>query len=210
MVQKDILLEKRRQYSIYGAVLYVFSTTFIVYLSMGQPEDLVWNGLFWVLQLFICVNSVAKGFLQESHGRMLYFYSLCWPTDFILGKLLFNALLMLMMGIFSLGVFALLLGNPLSKTGMFLGISLLGGTGLGLVFTFLSAIAAKARQSAALMAILGFPIIVPQLLLLMKLSVPAFSDVVQEGWWQLLFSLIGLDVLVVALALILYPFLWKD
>jgi heme exporter protein B len=45
-----------------------------------------------------------------------------------------------------------------------------------LVFTFLSAIAAKAQQNAAIMAILGFPIIIPQLMLLMQLSNTVFSD----------------------------------
>ena len=74
LVRKELLLETRQQYTLYGIFLYVASTIFVVYLSMGQPEDKVWNGLFWVIQLFVCVNAVAKSFLAESRGRMLYFY----------------------------------------------------------------------------------------------------------------------------------------
>jgi heme exporter protein B len=92
----------------------------------------------------------------------------------------------------------------------FVGITILGGASLGLVFTFLAAIAARAQQSAALMAIMGFPIIIPQILLLMKIAIPAFSDVILEGWSKLFFTLIGLDVLIITLAIILFPFLWKD
>ena len=84
LIRKDILLETRQQYTFYGVLLYIASTTFVVYLSMGHPEDKVWNGLFWVLQLFVCINAVAKSFLQDSKGRMLYFYSIAGPTDFIL------------------------------------------------------------------------------------------------------------------------------
>ena len=65
LLKKDFLLELRQQYTLYGIILYVVTTIFVVYLSMGQPDDQVWNGLFWVIQLFVCVNAVAKSFLQE-------------------------------------------------------------------------------------------------------------------------------------------------
>jgi heme exporter protein B len=210
LVQKDLLLETRQQYTLYGILLYVASTIFVIYLSMGQPEEMVWNGLFWVIQLFVCVNAVAKSFLQESRGRMLYFYSIAGARDFVLAKLLFNLLLMLVMSLMALVLFTILLGNPLQNALQFALITCLGGVSLSLVFTFLAAIAAKAQQSSALMAIMGFPIIIPQLLLLMKISTAAFSAVIQAGWWQMVLLLVGLDILVVALAVILFPFLWKD
>jgi heme exporter protein B len=153
LLKKDVLLEIRQQYSFYGVLLYVISTIFVLYLAMGQPEDDVWNGLFWMIQLFVCVNAVAKSFLQESRGRMLYFYSVAGPIDFILSKLLFNALLMLVMSIMSLLLFLVLMGNPLRQPLQFVGLATLGGVSLSLVFTFLAAIASKAQQQAALMAI---------------------------------------------------------
>ena len=210
LFKKDLLLEIRQQYSFYGVILYVTCTIFVLFLAMGNPEDDVWNGLFWMVQLFVCVNAVAKSFLQENRGRMLYFYSVSGAKDFILSKLLFNGLLMLTMSILSLGIFMLLLGNPLHHLFQFIIIACLGGISLSLVFTFLAAIASKAQQQAALMAIMGFPIIIPQLLLLMKISKPAFSSVVQGGWWKMVGLLVGLDVMVILLAVILFPFLWKD
>jgi heme exporter protein B len=210
LMQKDLLLETRQQYTLYGILLYVASTIFVVYLCMDQPEDKVWNALFWVIQLFVCINAVAKSFLQENRGRMLYFYSIASPVDFVLSKLIFNALLMVVMSLLSLGIFTLLLGNPLENWLLFIFISSFGGMSLGLVFTFLAAIASKAQQQAALMAIMGFPLIIPQLLLLMKISSTAFASVIQSGWWQMVLLLGGLDLMVIALAVILFPFLWKD
>jgi heme exporter protein B len=178
-------------------------------MAINDPESNVWNGLFWVIQLFICINAVAKSFLQESRGRMLYFYSIASPRDFILAKLLFNSLLMLVMSLLSLLLFTLFLGNPIQKAGTFIGLVLLGGWSLSLVFTFLAAIAAKAQQNAAIMAVLGFPLIIPQLLLLMQLSNTAFKQDLMIPLNTILL-LIALDILIVLLAVILFPFLWKD
>ena len=210
LLKKDALLEIRQQYSFYGVLLYVISTIFVLYLAMGRPEDEVWNGLFWMIQLFVCVNAVAKSFLQENRGRMLYFYSIAGAVDFILSKLLFNALLMLVMSIMSLLLFLVLMGNPLRQPLQFVGLATLGGVSLSLVFTFLAAIASKAQQQAALMAILGFPIIIPQLLLLMKIATIAFSSVIQAGLAKMVLLLVGLDAMVIVLSVILFPFLWKD
>ncbi|HUR66589.1 MAG TPA: heme exporter protein CcmB [Chitinophagaceae bacterium] len=209
LLRKDVLLEIRQQYSFYGVLLYIGSTIFVLFNAMDEPESKVWNGLFWVIQLFICINAVAKSFLQESKGRMLYFYSVASPTSFILAKLLFNSLLMLVMSLLTLLLFALFLGNPIQKAGEFIGLVLLGGWSLSLVFSFLAAIAAKAQQNAAIMAVLGFPLIIPQLLLLMRLSNAAFAPLLTIPIASVL--LLGvLDLLVVLLAVILFPFLWKD
>ncbi len=210
LVKKDLLLEMRQQYTLYGVLLYVASTIFVIYLTMGQPDDAVWNGLFWIIQLFVCVNAVAKSFLQEGRGRMLYFYSIVGPVQFVLSKLIFNAILMLVMSLLSLAICTLLLGNPLVHVLSFIGIAALGGLSLSLVFTFLAAIAAKAQQQSAMMAIMGFPLIIPQLLLLGKIAGTGFSSAIQAGWWQMVLMLVGMDILVIALAIILFPFLWKD
>jgi heme exporter protein B len=209
LFKKDLLLEVRQQYSFYGILLYIGATIFVLYMAINEPEAKVWNGLFWVIQLFICINAVAKSFLQESRGRMLYFYSIASPGDFVLAKLLFNSLLMLMMSMLSLLLFSVFFGNPMEKIWQFIGLVLLGGWSLSLVFTFLAAIAAKAQQNAAIMAVLGFPIIVPQLLLLMRLSNAAFAPLLTIPVGTVLL-LVALDVMVILLAVILFPFLWKD
>lgn len=211
LLKKDFLLELRQQHTFYGILLYVASTIFVLYLAIGRPESTVYNGLFWVIQLFVCVNAVAKSFLQETKGRMLYFYSIAGPVNFIVGKMIYSVVIMLLMVLLSLILFWILLGNPIMNQLQFIGIACLGGLSLSLVFTLMSAIAAKAHQNAAIMAILGFPLIIPQILLLMRLSKAAFGEVFREGaLMQISLLLTGLDLLVIVLAVILFPFLWKD
>ena len=211
LLKKDILLEFRQKHTFYGILLYIASTIFVLYLSIDRPDANVWNGLFWVIQLFICVNAVAKSFLQESRGRMLYFYSIASPVEFIIAKMFYNLLLMILMSLLSLLLFVIFLNDPVDNILRFIGIVVLGGASISIVFTLMSAIAAKAQQNAALLAILGFPVILPQLLLLMRLSKAAFAEVFKEGAVLKLTGLVaGLDVLVIAMALILFPYLWKE
>jgi heme exporter protein B len=209
LIKKDFLLELRQQYSFYGLLLYGASTLFLLFMALESPEATVWNGLFWITQLFICINAVAKAFLQESKGRMLYYYTLNHPTNFILAKLLYNGILMMAMSAISLLFFLLLMGNPVDKMSAFIGLVFLGGFSLSLVFGFLAAIAARAQQNAAIMAILGFPVIIPQVVLLMRLSSTAFSPLLTIPTPTVLL-LLALDALVMLLAVILFPFLWKD
>lgn len=211
LLQKDILLEWRQKHTFYGILLYIASTIFVLYLSIDRPDANVWNGLFWVIQLFICVNAVAKSFLQESRGRMLYFYSIASPVEFIIAKMIYNLLLMVLMSLLSLLLFVIFLDDPIDNSLWFMGIVVLGGASISIVFTLMSAIAAKAQQNAALIAILGFPVILPQLLLLMRLSKAAFAEVFRQGAvFELSLLITGLDILVIAMAVILFPYLWKD
>lgn len=211
LLKKDLLLELRQQHSFYGILLYVASTIFLVKLSLDNPAADVWNALFWIIQLFVCVNAVAKSFLQEGRGRMLYFYSISAAKEFIIAKLIYNIILMLLMSLLSLALFFILLKNPLSNPVQFVGIVCIGSISLSLVFTLLAAIAAKAQQNAALMAILGFPLIVPQLLLVIRLSKVAFGEAFRSGaLFQLTMLIVGFDVMVLLLSIILFPFLWKD
>lgn len=211
LLKKDFLLELRQQHTFYGILLYVASTIFVLNLAMGRPNAVVYNGLFWMIQLFVCVNAVAKSFLQEGRGRMIYFHTISGPVEFIIAKLIYSAIIMLLMTLVSLILFYLLLGNPVSGQWQFIAIATLGGFSLSLVFTLMAAIAAKAQQNAAIMAILGFPLIIPQLLLLIRLSKSAFGEVFEQGaLLQISLLLTGLNLMVIVLAIVLFPFLWKD
>lgn len=209
LFKKDVLLEIRQQYAFYGVVLYVGATNFVLYMAIEHFDAPVWNGLFWIIQLFISINAVAKSFLQESEQRMLYYHTITNPLNFILAKILFNTVLMLIMNGLSLLLFSLFMGYPVVNATLFLFLVFLGGWSLSLVFTMLAAIAARARQNAAIMAILGFPIIIPLLLMLMKLSGSVFE---KQGVFSLftLLILVAMDVLIILLSVVLFPFLWKE
>ncbi|MEO6832766.1 MAG: heme exporter protein CcmB [Chitinophagaceae bacterium] len=210
LVTKDLIQEWRQKHTLYGVVLYIGSTVFAVYMMAGRPEADVWNVLFWLTQLFVTVNSVARSFLQEPAQRFRYYYSIVKPQTFLLAKMLYSVILQLGMTLVSLLLFALLLGLPIIQVKLFFLVAAIGSISLSIIFTFLSAIAAKAGQNAALMAILGFPLITPLLMMLSKLAQNAIAPMYFPGWWKLATVVLGLDLMVLFLGLILFPFLWKE
>ena len=210
LVRKDLLIEWRQKHTLFGVLLYVGATVFVIYMMSGQPEAKTWNALFWLTQLFVAVNSVAKSFLQEHPNRFRYYFTLVKPATFLLAKMIYSIVLMLIMSLLSLFLFSVLLGWPLSQSLLFVIIASVGSLSLSTVFTFLSAIAARAQQNAALMAILGFPLVTPVLMMLSNLALKAISPVYQPGWWILALTLLALDALVILLGVILFPFLWQE
>ncbi|GAA4456368.1 MAG: heme exporter protein CcmB [Chitinophagaceae bacterium] len=211
LIRKDALIEWRQKHTLFGVLLYVGSTVFAVYMMLnGQSDPKVWNALFWLLQLFVSVNAVAKSFLQESQARYRYYFTLVAPGSFMAAKMIYNIVLQLLISLLTLGLFSLMLGNPLKQASLFIAVASIGSVALSGVFTFLSAIAAKANQNAALMAILGFPIITPVLMILSRLAVKTVMPVYQEGWGTLAGVMGGLILLIFVLSLILFPFLWKE
>ncbi len=203
-------MEWRQKHTLFGVLLYVGSTVFVIYMMTGQPEAKVWNALFWITQLFTAVNSVAKSFLQEHANRFRYYYTLVNPVIFLIAKIVYSTVLMCIMSLLSLLLFSVMLGWPVYQTIVFILITLTGSISLSAVFTFLSAIAARANQNSALMAILGFPLVTPVLMILSKLAVSSLGPVYVTGWWSLAMVLILIDLLVIALGIILFPFLWQE
>lgn len=211
LFKKDLLLELRQQYTFYGIVLYIACTIYVLFLAMNEPEAAAWNALFWINLLFISINAVAKSFLQEGRGKMLYYYTIASARHFIIAKLLYNILLMLVMSLLSLLTFSFFLGSPFNNAISFIGLTCLGGISISLVFTLLAAIASSANQNAAIMVIMGFPVIIPQLLLLVRISKQAYGEIFKEGAIMQMVLLLGaLDIMVVVMCMILFPFLWKD
>ena len=204
------MMEWRQKHTLFGVLLYVGATVFVVYMMSGQPEARTWNALFWLTQLFVAVNSVAKSFLQEHPTRFRYYFKLVRPATFMLAKMTYSIVLMLIMSLVSLLLYYLMLGWPLEQGGLFVVITMAGSISLSAVFTFLSAIAARAQQNSALMAILGFPLVTPVLMILSRLALKALTPVYMPDWWGLALVLLALDALVVLLGVILFPFLWQE
>jgi heme exporter protein B len=210
LVRKDLLQEWRQKHTLYGVLLYLGSTIFAIYMMAGQPPANQWNILFWLCQLFVIVNSVARSFLGEPPARFRYYFTLVAPQKFLLAKMLYSVVMQALMTGLSLVLFGTLLGWPLVQPQLFCLVAMLGSFSLSVVFTFLSAIAARAGQHAALMAILGFPLITPILLILSRLAQKALAPVFQPDWWKLAAVLVSLDGLVLLLGLVLFPFLWQE
>ena len=210
LLHKELLMELRSSYAISGILLYVFATVFVVYRVFIRLEPNAWNAMFWIVLLFASVNAVVKSFVQESGARQLYYYTLMNPLAVVLSKMIYNTSLLTIISLLVWLGFSFLGDSPVRETGMFLLAILLGSLGFSITFTFISAISVKADNSATLMAILSFPLVIPILMTVLKLTAGALRLMRDTAINQDIIILLGIDLLLIAMAIVLYPFLWRD
>ncbi|MGD1841943.1 MAG: heme exporter protein CcmB [Thermonemataceae bacterium] len=214
LIYKEIILEWRQKYAFNGLMLYIVGAIMIAYLSFSlhqnQLNPITWNALFWIILLFSAVNTIAKSFMQERANRLLYYYILASPQAIIIAKIIYNILLMLFISFVGIGGYSLVLGNPVQDLPMFVGNLLLGALGFSSTLTMVSGIAAKANNNVTLMAVLSFPILIPMLLLLIRVSKNALDGLDRTTSFNELVTLGAMNLIVIVISLLLFPLLWRS
>ena len=115
-----------------------------------------------------------------------------------------------MISALAFGTYSIVAGNPVFDYPLFALVLLLGSFGFSITFTFTASIAAKANNSATLMAILSFPVILPVLLTLIRLSQIALRIIQDTSYKKDIVNLLAIDAILITLTFILFPFIWKD
>ena len=210
LIKKELLLEWRSKYTLNGVLLYVVSTVFVCFLSFVSVDKITWNALFWIIMLFASINAVSKSFLQESKGRQLYIYTIASPTALILSKTIYNVLLMTLLTVIALCFYMLVFTTVPEDLPMYFLATLLGSLSFSTIFTMVSAIASKAGNGGMLMAILSFPVIIPVLVVLIKLTKNAIDGLDRSVSWDEVGILLVINVLVMVVSLLLFTYLWRD
>jgi heme exporter protein B len=214
LIRLEAALDLRQRAAWGGMLLYVVSAVYVCFLAVrGGLGTATWNALFWIILLFAAFNALARSFQREDAGRQLYLYTLVDPRSVVLARSLYNGATMILLSLLSLLFFTLFLGSqPLegADLGQFLMAVVLGGIGFAAVLTLISAIAARAGNGLGLMAVLGFPLVLPMLLAVMRVSKLSLDGVAWSVTSTYFGGLILLDVITVTLAWLLFPYLWRD
>jgi heme exporter protein B len=214
LIMKDIILEWRQKYAFNGMVLYVVSTVFMCYISFklktNSIEAITWNTLFWIIILFSAVNSITKSFIQEKAGRQLYYYQIAKPSSIILAKIIYNFILMIFLGFLGFFIYSVFMGNKAENLWLYLLSLTLGALGFSASLTLIAGIASKSDNTAGLMAVLSFPILLPMLSMLIKLSKNAMDGLAFSSSCDEILVISGIDLIVITLSYMLFPFLWKS
>src|SRR5690606_29254905 len=170
LIQKDIVLEWRSKYAINGILLYVVSTVFVCYQAFKSVDPTTWNALFWIILLFASINAINKSFVQESHGRQLYYYTIASAKAVILSKIIYNMLIMLLLSSIAYLVYSIIFHNPSGDPMLYLGVVALAAIAFAAVFSMVASFSAKAANNTTFMAILSFQIFIPIPLVLIRVS----------------------------------------
>lgn len=213
LVKKEMQLEWRQKYAIHGLLLYLASTIFVCYLSFKAKNQAInpitWNTLFWIILLFTAVNAVGKSFTQESSQRSIFYFTLVRPESVIYSKIIYNSLILLLISFIGFVFYSWVMGNPVGNLPLYFLTLLLGSIGFASTLSLVAGIAAQGENTPTLMAVLSFPIIIPLLLLLLKMSKSALDGIAITENWDEIAILSSLDVIVIVLSGILFPYIWR-
>lgn len=208
--RKDVAIEWRQKSAIASMLIYVLSTVFVInYVFNGSLEPETWLAIYWIVLLFVVVNLTMHAFSDEAEHQFYYLRTLAPPFTILAAKMLYNLFYFLILSVLTLAVLTLFFGFPVEVAGKFITVVTFGSIGLSNLFTMLSAITARVRN-VALLAVLGFPIVIPLLLITIKTSAKTLDEVLVINYQQQLWALIALNVIIVALSLILFTYLWRD
>jgi heme exporter protein B len=214
LLKKELLLELRQKYALGGILLYIISTIFVCYLTFTNITQVpTWNALFWIIMLFTATNAIAKSFVQETDGRQLYLYTLVSPQAVIIAKIVYNIILKLVLSILGLATYATFIGSHVLQEAnlpMFFSALIIGSIGFACMLTMVSAIASRTNNNAGLMAILGFPIMLPLLMALIRFSKAALAGLDWSVGWKNGLLILVINVMVAALSYLLFPYLWRE
>jgi len=214
LLRKELLLEWRQKHALAGVLLYVVATVFVCYLGFQRIESTsTWGGLLWVTGLFTAFNAMQKTFSSETPGTQLYLYTLASPRSIILAKAMYNAIFVAILNLVSVLFFMLFFGFEVLQSVdwmQFLIGLLLGSTGLGLALTFIAGIAFKSEGGVGLVAILGFPVIMPLLITIVRHTSLALEGASVSTNGLNLMVLLVLNVVSFVLSFVLFPYLWRE
>lgn len=214
LVAKEIKLELRQKYVLGSILLYIVSVVFVCYLTFKQIMDVqLWNSLFWIIVLFSTFNSLSKTFSHEQGVGAIYLYSLASPQAVILSKIIYNFLLTLVLNFLALIIYIIFIGSlALENANLFtlLLVIILGSFGLASIITMVAGIASKTENSIGIMSILGFPIILPFLLTVLKFSRNALDGISWSVNYEYALVSLLINLMVISLAYILFPYLWRE
>ena len=217
LVYKDLMKEYKNKYSLGGLMLYIVSAIAVVYFTLNYThqtkniEATIWSILFWLIILFATIQTIANTFFKELEGEQYYYYYLVPPQQYILAKMIFNFFFSVLLGLLAFIIFSVMIGNPIVWNGYFIATLLLGNAAFSFLFSLMGAIANKAGKNTTLLAVLGFPIIIPSLIFITKLTAACIS--VDPSFALLhnnLMVLGAFDLIQIALAYILFPYIWRS
>jgi heme exporter protein B len=214
LIQKEFTLELRRKSVIAGISLYLVCIIFICYLTFSLRQNSIneatWSALFWLSILFANVNGIAKSFIGEKKGLLIYYYAVASPQAVILSKIIYNVLLSFALSLAGYLLFTVFIDNPLQDPGLFILTLFLSSVGFASCFSLISAIASKSDNSNVLMAVLSFPVIIAVLLMSIRITKNALDGLERAASHDELWNLLAINCIMAALAYLLFPYIWRS
>jgi heme exporter protein B len=194
--------------------MFVITTISIILFSLGSEGASLnaLSGMLWVAIFFAAMSGLSRTFVtEEERGTSMTLQLVASPAAVLIGKLLFNLVLVIVLNIFVVLLYSAFISDFIVKTySIFFGMVFLGSLGFAAAATIIAAIIARANTKGTLYPVLAFPILLPLLLTVINGTRLATEGAYFEealGEFNILISYI---VVIVAVSYVLFDYIWKD
>ena len=169
-------------------------------------------GLIWVTMFFSATTGLGRSFVsEEERGTTLLLRLTVAPTPVYLGKLLINLGLALATNLLIALMFQVMMTGVVVQSGVsFLAVVLMSSLGFAAALTIIAAIIARSSSKGALYPVLGFPVILPLMILGTDLLERAMLGDAVSTLANGLGMLALYTAAIIAVSWILFDLLWKE
>jgi len=214
ITKKEFLVELRTRYALTSGGLFVLTTLSVIVFS--TTNDVITSGIFsgflWIVMFFTTMTLTGKIFIEEEEkGTSLYLRSIAEPNAIFVGKLYYaittsvvvNSIAALLLPVFVTEV-------TIQNITQYLMVVLLGSIALAAVTTILSSIISKANSKNGMLPILGFPILLP--IVVVGVEATYFS-IHSVDWNTMVNSLLFMGAysgVIIVVSLWVFPIIWLE
>ncbi len=211
---KDAAQELRRRVAVASVFLFAATSLTLVSFAVGpfglpaEARPALHAALLWILLFFSAATGLPRSFVREEEtGTAVALRKIASGTTVLSGKTLFNFLLFLAIAAVTIPGFSILLEWDPGSVSALAAVLLLGGYGLAVVATFLSALVARAGQKDVLFVVISFPLLLPLLLSAISATIEASRGSVA---WVALRVMLAYDGAATSAAYLLAEVAWEE
>ena len=209
-------LEWRQGHQLAAVGLFALAAVYIAFQASGHSSTTgSWTAMLWLVYLFSGFTAIGRLFDRERSATRRYLQWTVDPLGLILGKLLHAVLTTTALTALVLGTFVLFLGWPqgiegAGHPGWLIGGAWLGGLSMTTTLVFVTAVASQVQAGGgALGAVLGLPLLLPQLILATRLTRGAIDGTPWAMLGETPLFLAALSAGTSVIACILFPYIWR-
>lgn len=213
VLKKDVRAELRTRAALNAVVLFSFTSLVVIaFATRGIVGGTVGQAaLLWVLLFFAAFAGLAHVFLHEEEvGTSLTLQSAAHPQAVFIGKLLFNLGLLYGIALFLVPVYCLMLEVGMPRPLLFAVVVASGLLALGAAATIVAAIIARARGKNALFGALGFPILLPMLMIASRATERAIGEGSSAEASAGAIGLAAYGIMLIVAGGLSFPYVWED
>ena len=214
VARKDFRSELRTRYALNSLGMFVVITVAVMAFSIGLERlgSGIAAALIWVSMFFTAVTGLGRSFISEEERGTTLLLRLTLPsTPVYFGKLLVNVVLSLASNLLLSILFLVMMGGAEVKApGAFLVVVALSSIGFACALTIIAALIARSGSKGALYPVLGFPVILPLVILGVDLLRRSMSGIALVKMTDDILLLILYIAALLLVSYLLFDLVWKE